>query len=324
MDKSRRSAYPRVIAVFVGFVLLSCSNGSAHEPLEPSATSFTGVQLPPEVIVGGSPCEITYLEGSVWVSDLSADRVIRIDAATRAVLGTYPVGTSPCWIVGDTSGIWVAPTGEGSIQLLDPQTGLVAETIEVSIGPADAKLDIGFGDLWATVTPDGGVVRIDTQTRSIIERIHVGKEPRGVVTGGGFVWVAVEGANRVVAIDPSTNRVARSFRVRAPSAILAATKRTVWVGQLLAERASRLRASDGRVVRSYPLVSNLQPGEIIDGSVWTPDHLNSEVLRFSSNPEDVGHTEVGAYPSALVRIGGEVWVANFGDGSISIVEVPDS
>jgi YVTN family beta-propeller protein len=310
-----------ILAALTTLLFLGCSDGSATGSHETAPTATSAAPLPSEVVVGGSPCGITQLEGSVWVSDISSNRVVKIDVATRAVVGTFPVGRAPCWVAGDESGIWVAPSEEEFVQVLDPVTGQVVENVDVASGPADAKVDVGFGTIWATATPDGDVVRIDPQGHRVVARIHVGKEPRSVVVGGGFAWAAVEGSDRVVAIDPSTDSVVHRLRVRTPSAILAATKNVVWVGQLLAERVTKLRTRDGRILRTYRLQSNPGPGEVIDGEVWAPDHLNSELLRFSMTTGHLRRTEVGQYPSAIVRVGDEVWVANFGDGTISIVDV---
>src|SRR4051812_9712440 len=48
------------------------------------------------VRIGREPCATLGAAGSVWVSDVMTDRVVRLDPKSGAILGTVHVGDQPC------------------------------------------------------------------------------------------------------------------------------------------------------------------------------------------------------------------------------------
>ncbi|HEX2058710.1 MAG TPA: hypothetical protein VHI71_10105, partial [Actinomycetota bacterium] len=62
-------------------VVTACFGGAAPVvPREAAASQLSPLDV---VVVGGAPCGIAASSGSLWVSDLEGDRVVRIDPQTR-------------------------------------------------------------------------------------------------------------------------------------------------------------------------------------------------------------------------------------------------
>ena len=61
-------------------------------------------------------------------------------------------------------------------------------------------------------------------------------------------------------------------------------------------------------------VGNASPG-LVRTDVWIPDHLVSSIAVVDGEP-----IAVGDYPSQLLAVDDEVWVASYGDGVVEILE----
>lgn len=53
--------------------------------------------------------------------------------------------------------------------------------------------------------------------------------------------------------------------------------------------------------------------------MWVPDHLGTTLGAITVDGGEVETMEAGRYPSAGLAVDGEIWVANYGDGSVSVL-----
>jgi hypothetical protein len=168
--------------------------------------------------------------GSVWVSDWSHDRLLRIDPGSRAVTARLPVR-------GDAS----VAAGAGALWALEE--GSPPEGIH----PQPA----GYPHV-------GPLLRIDPSTNSVTARIPL-RTPRGrrvigtrVLADGDAVWVTTqEGA---LGIDAQTNRVtsAISSKARFEGSDFTLSPDGLWA-RTVDRRLLRFDRSTGAKLRSVPL-----------------------------------------------------------------------
>ena len=159
---------------------------SESERVHPNAGAAADVR---EVRTGDQPCALVAAGGSIWVSHLGSEDVTEI-AADGTISRRVPVPGSPCWMAADDAAASgcrrpprLARTGRRG-------SGLVGEPVLIADIAADARVAVGHGSVWATVTPAGELVRIDPVSQQVLARISTGTEPRGLLVTADLVWVA--------------------------------------------------------------------------------------------------------------------------------------
>jgi len=168
--------------------------------------------------------------GALWVAH--SYTVERVDPATgESRVVTSELGGAPTGLVVAFDSIWIADSATGVVIHLDPRSRqsrpISLGTGSSGTGGIDGGVTAGAGAIWATVTGDDAVVRIDPQTDVVTRRIPVGDRPVGVTFGAGAVWVANTDGT-VSRIDPATGHVTR-IRVGGSPTGVAVAKGRVWV-----------------------------------------------------------------------------------------------
>src|SRR5580700_12002900 len=74
------------------------------------AINATTCAITHTVQIGGTPALMAFDGANVWVTDYTGNRVVKVDAASGAILNAYPVGPGPYGIIYNptTKTIWIA------------------------------------------------------------------------------------------------------------------------------------------------------------------------------------------------------------------------
>ena len=72
--------------------------------------------------MGASPSAVTAGDGSIWVANVDAHSVSRIDPVKQVAIETIPVGNGPAGIAFGGGFVWVANSLDGTVSKIDPQT----------------------------------------------------------------------------------------------------------------------------------------------------------------------------------------------------------
>jgi YVTN family beta-propeller protein len=114
------------------------------------------------------------------------------------------------------------------------------------------------------------LARIDPASRTV-ERIAVGRHPRGIAIGEGSAWVTDIGGNTVSRIDPASGKVTATIKVgRGPRAIVI-QEGVVWVANSLGNSISRIDPATNQVVRTIQVDLEPHTMAVGDGAVWVAD-----------------------------------------------------
>ena len=151
-------------------------------------------------------------QGNVWVGEMHANRLGRLNAQTGAVTSWTPPGaqygimTTTVDAQGDA---WFAEQNANYIGRFDPRQ----QTFRLfplgtwkgsPLGPQDLHFD-GKGFLWFTAAEGGAIGRLDPRTSAI----HVWPVPSSpstlTVTPNGLLWFGADGA--IGALDPLTGQM---------------------------------------------------------------------------------------------------------------------
>jgi DNA-binding SARP family transcriptional activator/streptogramin lyase len=135
----------------------------------------------------------------VWVSDLRANRVVRIDPSTNRITTSVAVRGGPTRLAVGRRAVWVTTRGSrAALWRIDPGTNEVAATIPLRGTPA--RVALGAGSVWVSSfhwargrsAAFGGLLsRIDPTTNRVMAEIPLGQRTDGLAVTNEFVWVAV-------------------------------------------------------------------------------------------------------------------------------------
>jgi YVTN family beta-propeller protein len=172
----------------------------------------------------------------VFVTNEASGDLTVIDAATRAVIATAPLGKRPRGIQVSPDGktLYVALSGSPNAGPgVDPKTLPPPDRSADGIGEVDADtykvrriIHAGADPEQLAVSADGTRLYVanedaeqlsvvDTASGMVVAAVKVGEEPEGVTLrpDGKVVYVTSEGDGAVFAIDTQTNKVLRRIPV---------------------------------------------------------------------------------------------------------------
>ena len=100
--------------------------------------------------------------------------------------------------------MWVSNDSSDTLVRIDPSTNSVVQTIPIEARAYALALD---GDsLWVTSFEDDAVIRVDTASGKVAERLSAPK-PTGIAVGADGVWVVLHRADSVLRIVPATRKI---------------------------------------------------------------------------------------------------------------------
>ncbi len=99
------------IAVGLGAVWVAngCDNGVLRAPVGAGPATCTRV--------GKGPADVAVGRGAAWAADAAGQRIVELDPATGAIVGSWPVAGRPASIVAGPSGVFATTRGGGAVGL---------------------------------------------------------------------------------------------------------------------------------------------------------------------------------------------------------------
>ena len=191
--------------------------------------------------------------------------------------------------------VWVFVPAAGSeipdLNAVQPPRGQYAQGVDLTTHRWTPRLLVGHdlqvagfvagqGALWIGNSADGKVYRLDLRTGRVTPYATHGNID-DLAFGDGYVWAMDRAGTAVTRIDPKT------------------------------------RATKPAPLNGSGTLSSIGVG---GGYVWITDDTDDEVWRMSTDMRSVRAITVGDRPDDVVYAAGAVWVANYGDETISKVE----
>jgi ABC-type transport system substrate-binding protein/DNA-binding SARP family transcriptional activator/streptogramin lyase len=201
-----------------------------------------------------------------------------------------------------------------SVGVIDTAAGTVTAVVRTGGQPGD--IATGLGAVWETDTANGQLLEINARTRAV-ERIAVGRGPKGVAVGGGEVWVVNQLDRTVSEINPRALRQVASFQVGNGADAVAFGFGSAWVTNVIDDTVSRVDPDTGKVV-TIPLAG--QPGGIAVGreGVWVTSESTGQLLLVNPASNQVTQQkELGGSPTGIAVGRRSVWVANAAERSVT-------
>jgi DNA-binding SARP family transcriptional activator/ABC-type transport system substrate-binding protein len=183
-----------------------------------------------------------------------------------------------------------------------------------------ASIAVTNGSLWIADTVHNELLRADSSTGAIADRIPLKQQPGDVAAGAGAVWVASTGGPSVTRVDATTDAILQVIRLDGIPSALAFVDRALWIGDPTDQELLRIDPASGDVKR---VTVGVQPSAVVAGGgmLWVAGYDSGSVLEI--DPRSgllVATMHVGQGPAALVFSNGSLWVANRLDGTVSRVD----
>jgi streptogramin lyase len=207
---------------------------TASTAVQPTATTqptpaVAQGEIAAEISIDGHPWGIAVADGALWVPQLTAGTLARVDLATNSVVATIPIVDANPALLGASSPPMLVAAGDGMVWVtrslgfefqehtwealrIDPATNQIAQTVPLEVRPY--HIAMGEGSVWVTSREQQAVVRFDPASGAVLATIPV-NTPGNIVFGGGRVWVAIAASNpatpleTAAEIDPATNQVVK-------------------------------------------------------------------------------------------------------------------
>jgi class 3 adenylate cyclase len=283
---------------------------------------------------------------------LVRETVAVLDARSGAVLLRPPLGNAAGPIVltapqgrANQAFAWIVagePANGGSLQQLqqlDQASGAITNTIphlNSCISPpgclAEADGRVWFlaprkpsnaGSQGAENSVFAQGIDLTTAKRAAPIRVDRGfsmGEERGFAAGDGALWIGDTINGKIYRLDLGTERV-KPYAILGSVDNLAFGDGYVWVVDALDNTITRIDPRGGRT-KSAPLNQSATLNSIAVGGgyIWITDDAGGEVWRVSVDLRSVRAITVGARPDDVMYAGDFVWVANYGDETVSKVD----
>jgi class 3 adenylate cyclase/DNA-binding beta-propeller fold protein YncE len=298
-------------------VVRSGGAGSAPPKIRPNTLvrlNLSSGELVSVVPVGTDPNAVASGPGALWVTNLGDQTLQRIDISSGTASPARALPELPTAVAVGGDRVWVASSFGGTVHQIDPTQALSGAPIDVGSGAAG----IAFGEdaVWVTDSHTNSLLRIDRQTREIVERFPLaeGSGPSGVAVGFGSVWVAEPLAGRLEEIDLTgqvvgTTPLLEEGDLPGTSLDVAVGEGYVWVAVQKSDTVMRIDpdSNRGQPIRG---VGNGPAGIAVgEGYVWVANSLDGTVARIDPRSNTVTRYPVGFRPSDVAVAGGSVWVS---------------
>jgi streptogramin lyase len=178
-------------------------------------------------------------------------------------------------------------------------------------------LGSGAGSLWAALSENGTLLRIDPATGRIRSRIRFATPQTETfadvndwtTVGDGFVWVTDQVDGMVLRINPASNAIVARIPITSPWDA-AVGFGSVWVPQFEPYQVARIDEQTNKVVATIPATGPTAVA-VGAGSVWVVEHRAGKLIRIDPATNQVVAT-IDLHSRAAERIlfsNGSVWVS---------------
>ncbi|WP_020387011.1 YncE family protein [Kribbella catacumbae] len=254
----------------------------------------------------------------LYVASLRTGEVYVIDVPGRELVAVIPVGGRPYGVAAAADRIYVTDFGGTAVHVIDPALDQVFRRVEVAAAPGDVAV---AGERVYVTNYHGHSVSV-IERGEVVAVVAVGKNPAKLAVGADAVYVTNFESDDVSVLDPTTCRVIATIPVGThPNGVVIAPDGRVYVSN--SGRGER-RVS---VLEGFEVVGNLAVGEGCFGVALGNDRLyaanyydNSVTVLDTVTGRCQGAVRVGVRPENVVAGGGEVFVANTGGPSVSVLD----
>jgi len=262
--------YPRsAMNTAFGFGSLWIANGFKTVRLDASTGEIIEINLD-----GASQKQrkIAIGEGAVWVPDVGADMVFKIDPTSNEVIGAFPIDmlATQGSIAAGAGSVWVVSADgfEKTLVRLNADTG--EEQARIALPNAGIGVTFGFGSAWVTSGIGDALYRVDADSNAVTAELDLGDGPLLVVTGEGSVWVHLQSDASMVRVDGTKGDIVARIETGLPSGVadLEFGDGYLWVNTPYKVSLAQIDPGSNTIVRKFSGAQGADAIDFGDGALW--------------------------------------------------------
>jgi len=243
-----------------------------------------------------------------------------------AVVARVSAGLRPNTIAATEHNVFVGSFRSRNLVLISPKNNALRRSAPV-VGRGVADLQRAGGSIWAAVSRERRLVRLDARTgRRVGRPIALPNQPNSVAVGPRAVWVGMitpaPGGNDTLArVDPRSGEITNTIQVPEGIKALAASPGAVWVASRREPFVLKVSTATGKVVTRVR-VGRDRPSDIAyaRGVVWLTDPEGNTVERVDARTGRVIEIGVPGRPQGIAADGSQVWVASYSNHTVTRID----
>ena len=183
------------------------------------------------IVIGGTPYDVAFYDGSLWATSASAGAVVRVDPRTNRVVARIVTGGTPANLTAAFGSLWAGSATGTAVFRIDTETN-TATRVETG-GEGPGSVEPVRDALWVSQQGSNTVAKLDPETGEVIATVPVGTAPSWPADAGdGTLLVPNARADTVSRIDTGTNRVVQTIRVGGGPAVFRRAFGDLWLTHL--------------------------------------------------------------------------------------------
>ncbi|WP_295697236.1 PQQ-binding-like beta-propeller repeat protein [Lapillicoccus sp.] len=272
---------------------------------------------------GGFLDGLVVVGGVLWSSDVTGDRLVRVDAGSGSVLPPVPSPGGPLTLVADGGSVWVAHYNGHDVTRYDGRTAVNTATVQT---PSDKPCGLVLldGKLWVVDQSDGAGAVIDTATVKVVKKIATGAHSGWASAGFKAVWVPdfQGGTGTVVRLDPVNGATTARYAVGGGPLMATPGDGSVWVSDNSDNTVVRLDPASGKVLASIAVPRGPAAILVQPHRVWVTSYEGNALTVIDPATNRVlGTLALPGSAQNMVQTGDHLWIAL---ASGSLVEIAPS
>jgi virginiamycin B lyase len=148
-------------------------------------------------------------EGAVWIPDVGAGMVYKVDLTSNAVITRFATsmrGTEGSIGVGEGS-VWLTTADDSNKTLVRYNAVTGAQEAAIALPGPGIGVVVDYGSVWVTGYSKGEPYRINPKNNALAMTVKLRERPRFIASGEGSIWVLNQGDGTVQRVDASTGEV---------------------------------------------------------------------------------------------------------------------
>ncbi len=294
------------------------ANSPLLNTLQVALLRWYGANTTAQFATGRYPQGVTFDGTNIWVANSMSNTVTKLQAATGAVLGTYPVGSSPFAMASDGLNIWVVNQDDNTVTKLKAIDGTVLGTYPVGNYPWGIAFD--GTNIWVANDYDNSVTKLQASNGNVLGTYTNGfNYPGGAAFDGTNIWIANSGANTVVRLRPNDGSVLGTYAAGDIPSGLVYDGANMWVVNSSDSTVTKVRASDGTVLGTYNVGNGAENAAFDGANIWVANYGGGSVTELrASDGTTLGTYNLpgGATPYGVAFDGANIWVSDYQNQAI--------
>jgi predicted alpha-1,2-mannosidase len=254
----------------------------------------------------------------------SFDGGVRPRAGTT--VGTNSAATDPLSATDLRSAPFVVTYFDGTVVPLNAQTRTLGNAFTLGERVPDALQLPGSTTIALASIYTNSVAFVDMQSHTLQNRVKTGANPTALALShdGSTLWVAERGADAVLPIDLRTTKAGTpiSVGVRPLALAMSTHGSTIFVADQGSNAVSVVNAASGKELNR--IATGLGPSALAmgpDGVLYVADMFSNDVMAIDTKTGAASTPiAVGVFPRAIAISGERVYVANWADSTVSVID----